>query len=74
MTVKITANKLLKIQKHVELFGGHIKMEEAFEIFSADQVRYSDKRTFFRALTDQNTGLNVHVVQISCVQCLFVTL
>ena len=68
VAVKTTANKLkalLEIQKHVELFGGYIKMEEVFEIFSAHQVGYSDKRTFIRALTDQNTGLNVHVVQIS---------
>ena len=36
-------------------------MNEAFEIFSAYKLGYSDKRTFIRALTDQN----VHVVQIS---------
>ena len=68
VAVKTTANKLkalLEIQKHVELFGGYIKIEEDFEIFSAHQVGYSDKRTFIRALTDQNTGLNVHVVQVS---------
>ena len=40
-------------------------MEEALEIFRAHQVGYSDKRTFIRALTDQNTGLYVHIVQIS---------
>ena len=45
VAVKTTANKLkalLEIQKHVELFGGYIKMEEAFEIFSATK---SDTQT-----------------------------
>ena len=40
-------------------------MNEAFEIFSVYKLGYSDKRTFIRVLTDQNTGPNVHVVQIS---------
>ena len=63
----ITENKLqalLEMQKLTTINGGFIKFEEAFEIYGAHNHGYPDKRTFINAVSSEDIGLNIHIIQV----------
>ena len=67
LTVTKTANQLRGI---IEIFNvsnvkkGFMRLDEAFELYSAHQIGSTDKETFVKLLTDRKKGLNVHIVQL----------
>ena len=66
-TVTKVANQLRGI---IEIFNvlnvkkGFMRLDEAYELYSAHQIGFTNKETFVKLLTDREKGLNVHIVQL----------